>query len=253
MPIPGPLVHRRLMDAYGRVQADVEESRDDIVESRQRRDQIDGQRATALMRLAEHYLPALTAEAIENSWGDVREILERILRRKQDQSNVCRQSLQQTKTDRQTQEAKLLDINQQIDELLERQQTLADQLEGTLQADQRFVELTDRAVLAEAALERAEANLEEIEQDAARKLPDYEDCTLFQYLYRRGYGSSRYKSRGLTRRVDRWLARHVKYDEARKSYEFLRRTPENMRRVIAEDRESLETVIQELERRRDQV
>ena len=41
-----------------------------------------------------------------------------------------------------------------------------------------FVLLSDRAAVAEASLERAEANLQEIDQDSARKLPAYEDSTL---------------------------------------------------------------------------
>ena len=42
-----------------------------------------------------------------------------------------------------------------------------------LRSDPRFTSLSDQAALAEAALERAEDNLQEIDQDSARKLPAY--------------------------------------------------------------------------------
>jgi chromosome segregation ATPase len=107
--------------------------------------------------------------------------------------------------------------------------------------------------VAEAALERAEANLQEIDQDAARKLPAYENSSLFQYLYDRGFGTASYTKRGFTRRMDRALAKFIDFAKAKQGYDFLKRTPDQMRTIIAEDRTALDTVMDELERRRDKV
>jgi hypothetical protein len=144
-------------------------------------------------------------------------------------------------------------LNEQLDQLLHQREQLVKEIEQRLRDDQQFILLSDRAALAEAALERAEANLGEIDQDAARKLPAYEQSTLFQYLNQQAYGTEAYTKRGFTRRMDRWLAQLINYHEARRGYDFLKKTPDQMRKIIAEDRRALDTVLNELERRRDQV
>ena len=78
-------------------------------------------------------------------------------------------------------------INQGLAEAITAQEEVAQEVQQRLQEDDEFVRLSDRAAVAEAALERAEANLEEIDQDAVRKLPAYEASTLFRYLYDRGF------------------------------------------------------------------
>jgi hypothetical protein len=126
-------------------------------------------------------------------------------------------------------------------------------METKLAADESFIALSNRAAQAEAALQRAEANLKEVEQDAATKLPAFEQSALFTYLRDRGYGTEKYKHTGFTRRMDRSLAKLIGFNEAIQSFEFLTKTPEQMRQIIATDRAAIDTVMQELERRRDQV
>ena len=134
-------------------------------------------------------------------------------------------------------------ITASLDDAKAKQSELAAQAESDLAADETFVSLTDKASMAEAALERAEANLDEIEQDAARKLPGYEKSSLFKYLRDRKFGTEGYGKRGFTRRMDRMLAKFIDYGKARKSYEFLKNTPDQMRKIIADDREALDTVM----------
>jgi hypothetical protein len=100
-------------------------------------------------------------------------------------------------------------------------------------------------------LERAENNLEEIEQDATRKLPAYEQSALFTYLRDQKFGTDAYGKRGFTRRMDRRLAKYIGFQRAKQAYDFLTQTPEQMRKLIAEDRRALDTVLEELEQRRD--
>jgi hypothetical protein len=133
------------------------------------------------------------------------------------------------------------------------QHQVAEKVEAELRSEPEFVRLADRAAVAEASLERAEANMLEIDQDSARKLPGFNESSLFRYLYDRGFGTPTYTKRGLTRRVDRWLAKYIDYRKARESYEFLKKTPEQMRAIIADDRAALDTVMDELERKRDDI
>ena len=253
MPIPGPLVHQQLMVAYTRLHDELASNRKTILQSGDQHAKLDQDRSAALIRLAKHYLPELTSESINNTWSDVRDTMMQILRHKEDQVSQAKLRLDDLIAQRTDHEQRLIEVNTDLDEAMQEHQLAVTQIEDTLRSDSKFVELSDRAALAEVALERAEANLAEIDQDAARKLPAYESSALFNYLYKRNFGSGKYKYRGLTRHADRWLARLVDFQRAKKSYEFLRRTPEHMREIIAQDRDAFETVMSELERRRDQI
>jgi hypothetical protein len=253
MPISGPDVHQQLMDAYANMQGKLESSREQLLNSKQQRDQLNDDRGDALVNLAEHYLPALTREAISETWLEIRPAVSEILLRQQEHVERTRETLGSLTARRGQQDQQLLVINREFDQAIEAQNSVAEQVRRRLQEDPRFVQLSDRAAIAEAALERAEANLQEIDQDSVRKLPSYDGSSLFQYLHGRGFGTAKYTKRGFTRKVDRWLAKFISYNQARQSYEFLRRTPEQMRRIIAEDRQALDTVMDELERNRDQV
>lgn len=253
MSISGPVVHRQLIEAYQQVQSQLKSARASIEQTADQRDRLHEDRNETLLSLAEHYLPELSREAIEKTSFEIREAVEQVLRRKEDHVRRLEETIEILNRERQQQEQQLADTGQRLDQAVQSQEEFSARVEQRLQDDQAFVQLTDRAAVAEAALERAEANLDEIDQDAARKLPAYRESALFQYLHEREYGTDQYVHRGLTRRMDRWLAKFIDYHQAKKSYQFLRKTPEQMRQIIAEDRQALDTVMDELERRRDEV
>lgn len=253
MPISGPVVHGQLMAGYTEAQARLEKARSSINATKEKRDDLDDGRGDALVGLAEHYLPELTTDAIRTTWFEIRATVSQILLRKEGHRSQLREELDRYNLGREHEDSKLVALNEELDAALESQHESAKKVEDALQKDDQFVALSDRAAMAEAALERAEANLSEIEQDAARKIPAYDNSKLFRYLYDRGFGTAEYTKRGFTRRMDRSLAKYIGYVKAKQGYEFLKNTPEQMRKIIAQDRESFDTVMTELERRRDEV
>ncbi len=253
MAIPGPTVHQQLMDAYTRLTEQLEADRKNMQDVRDEHQQLDAQRDVALRSLAEHYLPELTADAIASTWKEVQDAISVILLQKEDEARNLQAELTQLHSNRIVSEEALMKSTDLLDAAVKSQSEVSAQVEGQLQDDSKFVELSDRAAIAEAALERAESNLHEIDQDAVRKLPAYEASALFQYLYDSGYGGRQYKRRGLTRRIDRWLARYINFNQATQGYNFLKQTPDQMRKIIADDRRSLGVVMEELERKRDHV
>ena len=253
MPISGPVIHRQLMDGYKNAEARLESVRNRAGQIDNERVELDDHRSEALVDLAEHYLPELTRDAIRNTWIEVRSKVSQILLRKEDHCNRLRNRLNEWNDKRYLNDDRLLAVTSDLDAAINEQEELGAQVEQELKEDPKFVELSDRAAVAEAALERAEANLNEIEQDAAKKLPAYDESSLFKYLKDRKYGTAEYGKRGFTRRMDRWLAKFIGYAKAKQGYEFLRDTPERMRQIIAEDRTAFETVMEELERHHEVV
>lgn len=253
MPISGPVLHRHLMDAYSWAQSQLDSERQQLQFSQSNRASLDANRGNVLVELAEHYLPELSREAIQSTWAEIRSDIMDVLRRKEAHEARLGSEIQQIESRRQSAEQELLDLNAKLDIATQQQLDVSAVVESQLKGDAHFVELSDRAAVAEIALSRAEENLKEIEQDAARKLPAFDNSSLFRYLHDRGFGSDTYTSRGFTRRMDRALARFIKYNDANQSYEFLKQTPVQMRQIIAEDRAALDTVLDELERQRDDV
>lgn len=253
MPISGPVVHQQLMAAYANLQTKLESSRGRVSEVDEDRNALDDDRSEALVHLAEHYLPELTPQAVRDTWREIRPSISDVLLRKQEHIDRIASKLASLIADREQSDIALVELNQQLDQATDSQQELADQVEQQLREDSSFVELSDRAAVAEAALERAEANLEEIENDAEKKLPAYKNSSLFSYLRERGFGTGDYKKRGFTRRIDRMLAKFIDYNKAKQNYEFLIKTPQQMKQIIEGDRMALNTVMDELEKQRDSV
>ncbi|MEO9592685.1 MAG: hypothetical protein ABJG45_13985, partial [Rhodopirellula bahusiensis] len=251
MPLTGPTVHQQLLTAYNQAAAKLEQLRSQLGDFQSTQDSLQNQRDETLRSLAQHYLPELTTEAIQETWSEVRASMTEILLRKQDHARRLHEDLEADTHGRQTQETSLAQLNESIEVAEAKQGELIAAVEQTLRDNPNFVALSGRAAMAEAALERAEANLDEISQDAARKLPAYEECNLFSYLRDRKFGTSEYTHRGFTRRMDRFVAKLANYNESKRNYDYLTTTPETMRTIIAEDREALEIVMEELDQHRD--
>lgn len=252
MPIPGPSVAQQLHHAYQAGQQALSEARSSAHATGQMLENLSSDRRDALADLARHYLPELTFEAVQKMWSDVRQGVEAILLRQQDQAARLSGMIAGAEQDYESLVARIDQSAAQRDALATQQEQVSGQLSSQLAADEGFRDLTQRAAEAEAALERAEASLEEIEHEAMQKLPEYEKNSLFMYLYKRGLATPTYTWRGFTRRMDRWVGGLINYQQARQGYEYLKTTPQKVRELIAQDREALNVVMTELERRRDQ-
>ncbi|MFO1128464.1 MAG: hypothetical protein U1E66_08575 [Rhodospirillales bacterium] len=77
---------------------------------------------------------------------------------------------------------------------------------------------------------QAREKTEQAKADRASKGEPYESDPLFQYLWRRGFGTAAYTGGLLTRPLDRWVARMIGFDKARADYAMLREIPERLAR-----------------------
>jgi len=253
MPLTGNQVHRQLIQAYEDLGSRIEEEHRQIEQMHAHWESWNEDRLASLEKLAQHYLPELTEEAIGETWAEVRQQLKQVYLRKQDEQLRLSGQLQADETLRHGLEKELQTLSKQVDEVREQTELRTRQAEAALKADSSFVHGSEQAAMAEAALERAEANLEEVSQDAARKLPAYESCRFFRYLRDRQFGTSQYRAGGLTRRLDQMIANFCNFRQAIRDYRFLNETPDTMRRIIAEDRDALHTVLNQLQTIRDRV
>lgn len=253
MSIPGPQVHRQLISASNECAARLEQLRGQQGQIEQQRDDLEDQREQTLSKLAEFYLPDLTRESVQQTCAEIRPALRELLLRKQGRVLELQSQLEGENHLRTQLENEFQELNERLDRAEDRQDEVATKVEKNLQEQPDFVDLSKRAAMAEVALQRAQENLDEISQDAAKKLPAYNNCSLFSYLKKRHFGTSEYTHRGFTRTCDRWLAQYIGYRQAKQNYDYLKNTPGAMQKIIAEDRIALDTVLDELQKKRDHV
>lgn len=251
MPIPGPVASQQIQNAYRQAQQALADARAQASATGQSIQALAADRDHTLEDLAEYYLPELSRESLMQVWGEAKRGIEHILLRQEEHVARVENQLETQDRERESKSTKLAESNERLDALLQQQQTLSEQLAKLLAGDAQFKALSDRAAEAEAALERAEASLAEIEHDATQKLPAYEKSKLFMYLWKRGLATPRYTARGFTRRMDRWVGGLIDYPKAKAGYEYLKNTPQLVRNLVSKDRESLNVVMSELERQRD--
>lgn len=90
--------------------------------------------------------------------------------------------------------------------------------------------------------EASDAKAAQSEAELAEKRKPYDDDPLFAYLWRIGYGTSRYQAGSFARFMDRMVARYIGFPDARLNYAMLIEIPARLReharlqREIADER-----------------
>lgn len=209
-------------------------------------------RSQALLDLSLHYLPEMSAQAVERTFQEVRRELREVLLRQQKRQRELQTEWDEALNLRTELESKLEQITNELNALVERRELLQTKLADEMLADAHFQGLTQRAFAAEEELKRNEERVVESQQEAKEKLPAYERSSLFQYLHKRRYGTPQYNRGGLTKRLDGWVAKLIDYNRASQGYQFLRVTPELMAAEVERRRAEFTQLMEEIEAIEDQ-
>ena len=126
--------------------------------------------------------------------------------------------------------------------LLDAEEAARQQLEETPEYQEKFT----AAQQAEQIAVGAEQKTQQAEKDRIEKGKPYEADELFQYLWKRGYGTSAYAAGPFTRMMDRWVARLTSYDKARADYAMLQEIPRRLAEHAQRQREQAQAKLQEL-------
>ncbi len=157
-------------------------------------DDVIQQRGHALVELAQHYLPDLSGSTVSQQFIEVRSQLQQLLKEKQ-RREVELQSSWDANLDRRSQlESEVETLTDRLNDLAAQRDELQLQLANRLKDHEDFQQLSEQALTAENLLKRNELRVAEMRDEVAEKLPAYEKSRLFQYLFRRGYGTSKYKA-----------------------------------------------------------
>ena len=114
------------------------------------------------------------------------------------------------------------DLVKQIDES-------AAEVKLQLSRQQAYQEQEKRVAETVARAEGAEKKAAQAEVDQQEKGRPYREDPLFMYLWKRRFMTPDYTGGGLTRRLDGWVARMIKYADARSNYFMLTELPVRLR------------------------
>ncbi|MBX3443797.1 MAG: hypothetical protein KF774_15415 [Planctomyces sp.] len=247
MKIPGNIVFQELRRSLSDLHADAAALRTQHRELDARMQQVIAERGAAFLELARHYLPVLSREASDRTFGGIRDDLLAIVERKERRVRELAERLGRLQESAAASQARADASLAAADEATrnrdQRRQALVDQLAR----NEEFQTLSRQALESEQELQRDEERVVEIQREAAEKIPAYERSRLFRYLRDVGFGTADYRPRGLRRRMDRWVARQIEFSRASRSYDFLRHTPDIMRTETDRRRDEFHRTMERIE------
>ncbi len=249
MPIAGQELLRRITAVVESARAAEEAVRSAAQKAHSELDLLVTDQSEALRELAQHYLPRLDDDVERDGWSEMHAALREIRLRQDDARRQHSERMKAAEQRCSETEERASRLKTDVDELAAQCDALAHRLAGQLAEDADFQHMSKLAASSQARLEQAEANLADVEQDAKTKLPNYQQSRLFQYLHRRSCGTENDSSRGLTRRLDRWVARLIDYPRAARGFRFLSMAPRQMRQLIEDQKQLVKTAVAEVERR----
>lgn len=209
--------------------------------------QLVSKRSDEFLELARHYLPDLSMETVERSFSGVRQELSELLQRKQQRERELTDDIEKTETAIANDSKETDRVTDELNEKVKLRDELQEEVANRLKKMPEYEKLVKEAAMAEQQLTANEQRLEQVNQEAAEKLPSYDDSRLFRYLYDRDFGTGDYASKGFTRRMDRWLARYIGFQKARKSYQFLQVTPKLMAAELERRRHQFNQLMSQVE------
>jgi chromosome segregation ATPase len=255
--VAGKSVYQTLDDSVRQTHSQVERCDAQLKSLGEEATELMTQRGAILLDLAHHYLPEISRETIADTFQEIRVDLQQVLESKLRRQQQLRQELETVETDLLRQQVEMDQVTEELDEKVAQREKLESEVAERLAEHEMFQQLSGRALQAEQELDRNEQRIAEIGKEVKEKRPAYEKSRLFQYLHTQGYGTPGYdpQSRnwpqgrkwGLTKRLDRWVAGMIDYARARRSYDFLRVTPELMVAEVERRRTEFNALMEQVE------
>ncbi len=147
-------------------------------------------------------------------------------------------------------DAERIALSDQCDEVSSQIDDTEVKVQAELKLNQAYIDQYQATQLAESISEEAERKVEQANADMAEKAKPYESDTLFMYLWQRGFGTTEYKGGLLSRAMDGWVARVIKYEPARVNFWNLQEIPKRLTEHadrVADEADAQMLVLQQME------
>ena len=122
------------------------------------------------------------------------------------------------------------------------------EIQANLAKDQTYLAALQEAEKADAIADEAERKSHDSADDLEEKGQPYQADDVFMYLWQRRYGTTEYKNYNpLTRFLDGWVARKIKYSNSRANYWNIQEIPKRLLQHAQAVRENSENAIADVQ------
>ena len=243
MTVSGSTIHRKIKDRIVEVEREHSTLSSSVYEYENQIAQVVDERERCYGRLAEIYLPEMTAQAVTQTLKEVQKDVQKIFEEKQHRRKELESLIETAKVKREKLEDKLEDITGQLNKKAAERDGLTARIAVQLQGNTDYVALSNEAKQTNARLEQNKARLQEVERDSEEKLKAYKANAQFIYLANREFGSGNYNAGWLTRIIDSRVAKKIRYSEQKKNYDYLLAMPQLMETEVQRRQEELEAIL----------
>ena len=229
-----------------RAKAAIERARDRERVHAKRLERIADNQTDAFVELAKHYLPELSHHSIANAWEEVRSEIRDVLHQREYQRDQLNEKLAEVKRIAAEQATRIEIARQELDEAKVVLACKLGNVRKLLREDPSVVSSSNRIQQLDAEIESCLAKLDIANAEARKKLAAYEESSLFSYLLERGYGTADYSGSRFEQRWDRWVARLINFDRAKKGYDTLTQSPVFLRKLVDEKQQQYRAMLDKL-------
>ena len=248
MSISGNSVHKQIKGKIREVETQPEDLASQLYKVEQHLTDLTTERENCYGSLAVHYLPEFDAQTVQATLREVRGDIEGVFREKQERRSTLEKLMRENRERNNKLEEESEVVTAQIEQQVQEKDKTIQLISGDLQQDQNYLQIDEEAKKLAANLQQYQERVHEVEREAERKLPAFEQNKIFNYLLRVGYLTTQYNRQGLRKRLDLWAAERVNFSENKKCYDFLRSMPEMMKQEIGRRQEELHEVVSEMEK-----
>ncbi len=204
--------------------------------------------ADAYRRIAGIRMDHLKTEDLTRSLGKTDEEAERLIAAHEDHIDALARELVDARGEIERLEAERRRRESALDDAADLHEKAVDKTNQSLESDEAYLRMAKALEDANAVAERAASKLDIARTDRTEKGAPYEADPLFSYLWERKFGTRKYRAFFLFAALDRWVARIIRYRDARLNYARLLELPERLEEHAARVKETAEEIAQGIER-----
>jgi len=196
--------------------------------------------------LARLYLPNLSPRSVSEGLVELREWMAGALKDQEKQRATLTAEVAQALALEREVEARRNELETEVAELNARLHEAREQVEAALGEDSEHARRVEEHEAVMEVRERLKRRGARLAAASTRERPHYESDRLFRYLRAREYGGPGYRGRGLTARIDRWLAERIDFATLERNYRILKTGPHEIShqvRELSERAAALEPII----------
>lgn len=209
------------------------------------------ERETLVHRLSALYLPQLDRKSLDflrDRLPELHDRVEAILSEKRREIEALDRRIEENRRERTELGAQTDSLAQKLEAKAEERDALEDRVDSLLDADEAYHAAVLATKQSRERLLQNQRRLEAAVTERDEKVPEYDGDLFFAYLHARQFATAAYRPRGLTARLDGWVAGLTGYRDQSQNYRLLLEVPDVVSAAVAASQQDLQSTASQVDR-----